>query len=463
MAVTARLLQPAPMRVAVVGMGYVGLTTAVALAWLGHRVHGVETNAGRLHQLRLGKPPFFERGLADTLAAVHGRLTFSDSPADVVGTCDVVFLTVGTPAATDGSVDLRQLWTAAGALAAADSPDDLVVVNKATSPPGTLQELADRLPGRLHLASNPEFLRQGRALTDTLYPERIVVGATDALAEQCLRDLYLPVLEGGFDPPPGCSPPPSPREPVPFLTMDPRSAELAKYAANAFLATKVTFANEIANVCEAVGADVNDVVAVMGTDPRIGPEFLRPGVGYGGACLPKDTAALAHFASAAGYDFRLLRGTIEVNDGQWQRAVTKLECALGSLDRRTIAVLGLAFKAGTDDLRGATSLEVIQALLARGSDVVVHDPLVSDAAGAQLPPGSRFHAQLAEALSGADAALLLTDSPEYRQIDASLLAGMRGRVVVDGRNALDPARLAGFTYIGTGRRSRLLVSPSRSA
>lgn len=437
-------------RVTVLGMGYVGLTTAVVLAWLGHEVHGVEVDPDRLSALRVGRPPFLEPGLATTMTAVSDRLSFSDSILDGPAEPEVIFIAVGTPSLPDGSVDLAQVWSAADTIGRSIGDSRVLVVNKTTCPPGTLEMISARLPKDTLVASNPEFLRQGRALFDALFPERLVVGAVAADAVALLRDLYAPMIAGTTTVPPGIMKSSVPATGAAFLVMHPRSAELAKYAANAFLATKISFVNEMAALCDRLGADVRDIASVMGTDARIGPQFLQAGVGYGGGCLPKDTSALAHLAEDVGYRFRLLQATMDVNASQWECAVEKLSALLGGLQGQRVAVLGLAFKADTDDLRGAISFQVVRHLIAQDAEVVVHDPLIGARTGTILPPRVRATNRLLEAVSGADAILLLTDWPEYRELDPARLVGMRGDVVVDGRNALDPTRFRGMRYAGIG-------------
>lgn len=430
-------------------MGYVGLTTSVALAWIGHTVRGIEAEPGRLSALRAGCAPFFEPGLTEAMAAVRPRLTFGADLGAALAGAGTVLLTVGTPAAEGGTVDLRQLWAAGEAIAAARPVPDLLVVNKATAPPGTLEALGARLPG-LRLACNPEFLQQGRALRDALYPERIVVGTDAPSAAAQLQALYGPLLTGAFSPPPGL-PAHAPGHGASYVVTAPRAAELAKYAANAFLAAKISFANEIANLCELLGADAEGVLGIVGGDPRIGPAFLQPGIGWGGGCLPKDTGALAQLAAQSGYEFHLLRAAIAVNRTQWRRVVDRLATGLGGLAGRRIAVLGLAFKPGTDDLRGAPSLVVIPHLISLGAEVTAHDRLAAVPAAALLPAAALVTDRLSVALEGADALLVLTDWPEYRALGPDQLRGMRGNLIVDGRNALDPTRLPGWRYVGVGR------------
>ncbi|HVB08919.1 MAG TPA: UDP-glucose/GDP-mannose dehydrogenase family protein [Bacillota bacterium] len=446
-------------RVTVVGMGYVGVATTLALAWIGHETCGVEVDPSRLSQLEHGQAPFFEPGIEGMLAALRPRLHFTGDLGRACLDADAVFITVGTPSRPDGSADLTSLEQVVADLRKHLRRQDTIVVNKSTAPVGTLDRLATHLPGT-PLAANPEFLRQGQAILDTLYPDRIVVGTRDAGAGERLRKIYQPIVDGSLTPPPGMKRPV--RAEPPFLLMDPNSAELAKYAANAFLALKISFINEIANVCDGVGADIDRVADVIGRDPRIGRQYLRAGIGYGGSCFPKDTRALHAIAGDSGYPFQLLRAVIEVNQLQAARVAVRLEQALGgSLDGRCLAVLGLTFKPGTDDLRESPSLAIIGDLVARGAHVRVHDPVALD--HAHLPEGAEPAAGVRAAVAGADAVLVLTEWPEYVALSEADLAGMRGGLIYDGRNALDPARFPHMVYVGVGRSATALGQAEAAA
>ncbi len=441
-------------------MGYVGLATALAMAWIGHDVCGVEVDGQRLEDLRRGHAPFYEPGVETLLSHLTPRLSFRRAlDENLTRGADVVMITVGTPSRPDGAADLRSLDRVTTSLAELLSPDgDTVVVNKSTAPVGTLDQIAASLPAGTLLASNPEFLRQGQALLDTLYPDRVVVGTRQPAAAERLRDVYGPILAGEVGPPPGLRAPG--QQPRPYLVMDPSSAELAKYAANAFLALKISFVNEIANVCDAVGADIDQVAEVIGRDPRIGRQYLRAGIGYGGSCFPKDTRALHAIAGNSGYPFQLLKAVIEVNQLQAARVAQRLDRALpGGLAGKRVAVLGLAFKPGTDDMREAPSLAIIADLAARGAEVAAHDPLVA----AKAPPPAVPANSVADAVAGADAVLVMTEWPAYVALREEDLAGMRGRLVFDGRNALDPAAFPHMTYMGVGRAGHPRAAPEAAA
>ncbi|MBD2848638.1 UDP-glucose/GDP-mannose dehydrogenase family protein, partial [Paenibacillus sp. IB182496] len=393
------------MNVVVVGSGYVGLTSGVALAYIGHRVVCVDQDEAKVELLRAGRLPIHEPGLEELLGQVGARLRFTCALEEAMRGAELIMLAVGTPASADGSPDLTHLHAAAaevlGHLAA--SGQAAVLINKSTAPVGTadrIREMARRLgvAGRVAVGTNPEFLRQGHALQDTLYPERLVAGG-DAQAVAMMRTLYAPLLEQRFTPP-AHLPRPAQRGEVPLLTADARSAELAKYAANAFLAMKISFINEIANVCDRVGADVQTVAGIIGADRRIGGAFLQAGIGYGGSCFPKDTRALRSIADTSGYDFKLLSAVIEVNNAQKFRLVELLHRRLGSLQGKPVAVLGLTFKPGTDDLREAPSLPVIAALAAAGAQVTAHDPVAAAKAAPLLPPGVRLAESAEAALRG---------------------------------------------------------------
>lgn len=429
-------------RIAVVGSGYVGLTTAACLAALGHKVTAVDIDAKRIEELRHGRLPIQEHGLGELVRAGidASLLDFDVGAAQAAADCDFAFLCVPTPRSPDGSADLSYIRAAAcecGPLL----PTGAIVVNKSTVPVGStlvVEEVVAR--DDIGVVSNPEFLREGTAVHDFFHPDRIVVGATDGEAALRVAELYESLN-------------------APVLITDPASAETIKYASNAFLATKISFANAIANVCEAVGADVSDVVLGMSYDTRIGREFLRPGPGYGGSCLPKDTSALVRIAENAGYNFDLLRGVIRVNEEQFELVVAKVarvaRLAGGTVAGARLAVWGLAFKAGTDDIRQSPAVEVIRRLVGAGANVAAYDPAVD-----RLPPdlGLDTVALCGDAYApcdGAEVLVVLTEWEEFRRLDmtkvASLLAGPPR--VVDARNLLDAATLRrqGFVYEGIGR------------
>ena len=422
--------------VAVVGAGYVGLTTAACLSRLGHRVICADIDEARVSGLQRGKIPIHEPGLAELVRAGldADRLSFVRGSAAAAARADFVFLCVPTPAGARGGTDLSYLEAAASEIGPSLAPG-AVVVNKSTAPAGTTGILQHAL-GRTDVAvtSNPEFLRQGSAVHDFLNPDRIVVGAADASVAERVAGLY-----SGLG--------------APVLITDPASAETMKYAANAFLATKLSFTNAVAALCEAVGADVNDVLAGMGYDPRIGRDYLRPGPGWGGSCLPKDTRALIDAADAAGYDFALLRSVVAANDAQFARIVDKVACQV-TLDGARIALLGLAFKAGTDDTRDSPALEIARRLTAAGAVVHAYDPAVPASAVTEAI-GIVVMGDAYEACQDAAALVVATEWDEFRQLDFDRIAQVMAQpYVVDARNVLDPAALErlGFTYSGLGLR-----------
>jgi len=424
-------------RIAVIGTGYVGLTTGVCLAHLGHTVVCADIDADKVHRLSQGEMPIVEEGLGELLTSglASGRLSFVVGAAAAAADCEVAFLCVPTPQGDDGSADLSYIEAAAREIAPV-LPAGCVVVNKSTVPVGSTK-VVERAMGRddVSVVSNPEFLREGSAVKDFLHPDRVVVGSDDSEAAERVAALYAPL---------GAR----------TIITDPASAETIKYAANAFLATKLSFINAVAAICEGVGADINDVVAGIGSDSRIGSAFLQPGPGWGGSCFPKDSRAMVKIADNAGYAFDLLAGVITVNEQQYDRTARKvIDACGGSVSGKTVAVWGLTFKAGTDDLRESPSLHVIARLLAAGARVVAHDPTVpSHRAG--VPSSVELAPSPLAACAGADALCVLTEWAEYRAIDPTHVASaMRGVGVVDARNILDREGFvaAGFTYQGIGR------------
>ena len=423
--------------IAIIGTGYVGLTSGACFAHLGHDVVCADVDTDKVARLSAGEVTTVEVGLGDLVAEgrTAGRLRFTDDVADAVAGREVVVLCVPTPHAPDGSVDLSAVEAAATAIGPALEPG-AVVVDKSTVPVGTTHLVAGLLDrDDVTVASNPEFLREGTAVADFLGPDRIVVGADDDRTREVVRSLY-----DGVD--------------APVVLTDPASAETIKYAANAFLVTKLSFANAIAAVCEAVGADIDDVVLGLGYDDRIGANYLRPGPGWGGSCFPKDSRALIHQAGQAGYDFRFLDSAIEVNRQQFDRMVDKVRRAVGGdLAGRTVAVWGLTFKAGTDDLRDSPALEVVDRLLAAGAAVQAHDPTVAVHRN-PVPAAVELATDPVAACVGADVLVVLTEWPEYAAVDpAAAVAGLVGQAVVDARNLLDPGpwRTLGCGFEGVGR------------
>lgn len=452
------------MRLTVIGTGYVGLNTGVAAAYLGHDVVCVDKDPRKLAILNEGKSPVHEQGLDELLSQVRHRMRFADNTEDAVRDADVIMIAVGTPAKDNGEADTSYVEEAAREVAeglAAGRTYTLVV--KSTVPIGTnrrvahvvTRTLAQRgVNAEIHFASNPEFLREGYALYDTLYPDRIVVGVENEAALRAMEELYRPILQQTFEPP-ACVPLPKERKKPALVKTEPTSAEMIKYAANAFLATKISFANEIAGLCERVGADVVEVMRGVGLDSRIGPRFLGAGLGWGGSCFPKDTAALISVAAEYDYEMPITEAAREVNARQRRVAVEKLQEALKVLRGRTIGVLGLAFKPGTDDVRESPAIEIIRMLVDRGVHVKAHDPVAMDNARAALGDVEvEFVTDPYDLAKDADGLVLATEWDEYRELDLRKLAAlMRVPVLVDGRNVFKPeeARAAGFTYLSIGR------------
>jgi len=423
------------MNVAVIGAGYVGLVSAAGLASLGHRVRVGEADRKKLDALRVGTIPIHEAGLGDlvTQGIDRGLLTFHSDNSEAVEDAEVILIALPTPASADGSADLAFIDKALRVLAPTLS-DDCIVAMKSTVPVGSVahfQELLDTLGARTTVVSNPEFLREGSAVADFFHPDRIVIGSTSESAARRLIEMYE-----GID--------------APIVSTDPKSSEMIKYASNAYLATRITFANAIANLCEYVDADAGSVLDGMGLDQRIGSHFLSPGPGYGGSCFPKDTQALVAIAEKAGYDFSLLKGVIEVNELQLQRIVDKVNAAAAPSKDTTVAMWGLAFKAGTDDTRNSPAVRIAESLIAGGASVRAYDPAVADSPLANL----LLAASPIDAARDADVLLIVTEWPEFSQVDlAEVKFSMRGTTIVDARNILDrdAAIASGFTYVGIGK------------
>jgi UDPglucose 6-dehydrogenase len=421
------------MNIAIIGAGYVGLVTGGGLASLGHRVRIGEANADRVELLRSGGVPIYEQGLPDLLsrAGQRGLLSFHTSNKEAVADAEFVFLALPTPEGDDGRADLKYVHAVIDELANEVDEDALFVV-KSTVPPGTVASLRKRLADRgspARIVSHPEFLREGNAVEDFLEPDRIVVGAWEEADARAVADLYRSLH-------------------APVVMTDPTSAEMIKYASNAYLATRLTFVNTLANVCEAVGADIIDVVQGLGKDHRVGPHFLQPGPGYGGSCFPKDTSALIAVAEDAGYDFELLRAVIEADEEQRRRVADKVrQAAGGGLRGRRVAMWGVAFKAGTDDVRESPAVRIAALLQADGAEVVAYDPEAStDLLTMADDPVA--------ATTDADVLLIATEWPEFLTVDmAEIAQAMRGHRVVDARNILDPkkVRSVGLDYWGLGR------------
>jgi len=418
--------------IAVVGTGYVGLTTGACFSKLGHDVICADIVPEKIDSLKRGEIPIHEAGLEEIVreGIDSGKLTFVLGAENAVANADFVYLCVPTPQGADGSADLTYLQAAARQISAKLQPGT-IVVNKSTVPVGSTH-LVERALCRsdIPVVSNPEFLREGTAVDDFLNPDRVVIGSDDQAAAGRVAALYLGVR-------------------APIMVTDPASAETCKYAANAFLATKLSFTNAIAAVCESVGADVNDVLLGMGYDHRIGHEFLRPGPGWGGSCFPKDAKAIISIAEDAGYDFSLMRGVVAVNEEQFERIVRKVE-SVADIDGATVAMLGLAFKAGTDDVRESPSLEIARRLIAKGATVRDYDPAVKslDIEGLEVVDDAYA------ACEGAVALVVATEWDDFKWLDLDKIGdSMAARNVVDARNLLDRGALRrrGFTYQGVGR------------
>lgn len=434
------------------GGGYVGLGYAVALAELGHDVVGLDINAARVDQLNAGDSPIFETGLPEMLRRnlQAGRLRFTTEYAEAVPGSEIVFLCTGTPSLSDGEADLRQVRAAALAIGEQLQPGTrTVIVNKSTMPVGAAELVAGIVaehaaPGATYaVISNPEFLREGRVLHDIMQPDRIVLGGDDDSALTTVAALYEPFG-------------------APILRTDHRSAELIKYAANAFLATKISFINDIARLCERLGADVTVVAQGMGADERIGTRFLHAGIGFGGSCFPKDVGALTRMAEGAGLNPGLLRAVQGINHEAQRRFVTRAAELLDGLDGRTVCIWGLAFKEDTDDLRESPSVAVAEMLLERGAIVHAHDPIALTNAARRLPQVRLFEDQY-DAACGVDAVLLCTPWRTYRETDFARLAKvMQGDLVLDGRNFLDAraVRTSGLRYEGIGKGRDRLPAPA---
>jgi UDPglucose 6-dehydrogenase len=452
--------------VGVVGTGYVGLATGACLAYVGHRVTCLDNNEERVACLREAGLPFYEPGLLELIAKSAGRLQFASSErlTEVVRGSDVLFVAVGTPQGSDGSADLSNVANVARAIGRAlggSTPRELplVVVNKSTVPVGSayyvstlVGEGIDEAGGQgaeFRIASNPEFLREGSAVHDSLFPDRLVVGTDSREALEALRTLYTPIVEQSFP----TEWDPRPKVAVPFVTTDLGSAEMIKYASNAFLATKISFINEVANLCELVGADISEVAYGVGLDDRVGSRFLSAGLGWGGPCFPKDVAALKATAREYEHETPLLDAAAAVNERQRRRVIHKLQRDLHSLKGRRVALLGLSFKPNTDDLRGAPSLTIAGALNSLGAKVVGYDPVAGKAAS-QLTPDIQAIFDPYEALRGAHAAVVVTEWEEVKGLDPKKVASLmrEPKLIVDGRNVLDAvaSQEAGLLYRGFG-------------
>ena len=420
-------------KIGIFGAGWVGLVTGACFAELGHEVVIRDVVPEKIATLEQGEVPFHEQDVPELLRRNAERLTFT-LDVNEIADCEFLFVCVDTPPTQSGDADLSRVWKVIDELP--ELTGRPVLVMKSTVPVGTGEKVRAGLNERglehVGYASNPEFLAEGRAVHDFMNPDRIVIGSFSAADGDAVANLYA-AIDG------------------PVVRADVNSAEMIKLAANAFLMTRISFINEIANVCEATGADVVKVAEGVGLDSRLGPHFLRAGIGYGGSCFPKDSLALKQLASNSGYHFQLLSAVIEVNELQKRRVVGKLKGHLGSLRGKTVALLGLAFKAGTDDMREAPSIVLASRLLAEGAEVRAWDPVAD---GGKLPDGVEVATSVLEAVRGADAAVIVTEWPELKALaSAEVLEAMANPLIIDGRNLLDPeaARRAGFVYEGIGR------------
>ncbi len=427
--------------IAVIGVGYVGLVTAACFADLGNRVVALDIDEERIAGLKRGVMPIYEPGLEELVERNMraGRLAFTTSYPEALRSAEFVFIAVGTPSGVDGEADLR--YVAAAARSIAETMDhELIIINKSTVPVGTgdwVAEIVKRYQREavpFSVVSCPEFLREGSAISDFLHPHRTVLGSLDKEAAEKVAQLHLSLR-------------------APIVITDLRTAEMIKYASNAFLATKISFINEIANICEALGADVKEVAIGMGYDKRIGPFFLDAGLGYGGSCFPKDVLALAHMAAEKGKHPQLLHAVMEINTDRRKVAVEKLRELTGDFSGRTIGMLGLAFKPNTDDMREAPSIDIARALLAEGAQVRAYDPVAMGNA-ARILPEVHMVSNAYEAAEGADALIVVTEWNEFKALDlARVQQLMRSPNLVDGRNIYDPdtVRALGFRYLALGR------------
>ncbi len=435
------------MNICVIGTGYVGLVTGACFAEFGVQVTCVDNDEEKIAALDRGEMPIYEPGLQSVVErnARERRLAFTTDTAEAVRSSLVVFIAVGTPPKDDGSTDLRFVQAVAGEIGRAIDGYK-VIVTKSTVPVGTAEKVRVWVQQELDLAgsdvrfsvaSNPEFLREGAAIADFMRPDRVVVGTEDARAEAVMQDLYRPLYLNE----------------TPFVLTNIATAELTKYAANAFLATKISFINEMANLCERVGGDVHGIARGIGLDRRIGPKFLHPGPGFGGSCFPKDTRSMAHFGRDAGEPLEIIEAVIRVNEQQRERMIEKIEKAAGNLDGATIAMLGLSFKPETDDIREAPALNIVRGLEARGAVVRAFDPVAMDNAARELPAVT-FCKNAYEACEGADALVIMTEWNQFRMLDLGRMRSLLRRpVLIDLRNVYEPGplRAAGFDYTCVGR------------
>jgi UDPglucose 6-dehydrogenase len=460
------------MRIAVVGSGYVGLVTGACFADLGHEVLLVDNDEQKLTALGNGEVPIHEQFLPELLERHRGeRIKFSGDLQAATRTSEVVFIAVGTPATESGDADLSYVESVAREISGGIDGYK-VVVEKSTVPVYTSQWIRTIImrngadPSHFDIASNPEFLREGTAVTDFLYPDRIVVGVESEQAAEVMRQLYGPLTSGWYygrgDAIPRRE---TAKTPPRLIITSTKSAELIKHASNAFLAMKISFINAVASICESVGANVQQVCDGIGTDSRIGPRFLNPGIGYGGSCFPKDLMAFRAVAKESGYDFRLLEEVIRINEEQRHRFLRKVRSVLWTFRGKRVAVLGLAFKGGTDDIRESPAMLLVQELVREGCRVCAYDPAAMENAKEVLKSGVDFASDAYEAATGADALLILTEWEEFATLDLERLRDLvKYPIVLDGRNLYDPAKMLahGFSYYSVGRPAALIEELPRA-
>lgn len=454
------------MKIAVIGSGYVGLVAAACLAEIGHSVVCVDNDPKKIAALRAGDALIHENFLPELLARHRDtRLSFTTSLADAVRSSAIIFIAVGTPPCESGEADVSFIESVCRDIAREiNGHGRKTLVVKSTVPAGTNDWIRRVLvqhgvPAHtFDIASNPEFLREGCAVTDFLYPDRIVVGSSSEHATHLLREVYRPLTEGSYHANANRVPKPDESQsPAALIVTSPASAEMIKHASNAFLALKVSFINAVANICEAAGADVEEVVLGLGSDSRIGPRFLKAGIGYGGSCFPKDVRALRAVAAEYGYDFHLLDEVTRINEDQRKIFVRKVRSALWTLKGKHLAVLGLAFKGGTDDIRESPAIALVRNFLDEGCTVAAYDPAALNRARKEFPEGTpiEFRDNANDALQGADAVLVLTEWEEFQSLDfARMRSLLRQPIIFDGRNLYDPERMQqfGFSYYSIGRR-----------
>lgn len=461
------------MRVCVIGTGYVGLVTGTCLAHIGHHVICVDNNEAKVQLMKAGQSPIFEPGLSELMqsASASGNLEFTSDLAAGVAHGDILFIAVGTPPLPTGESDTRYVEAVAKGIGAHLDGEYKVIVNKSTVPIGSGdwvrrivldgikeretathggasgEEVAKKVGVQFDVVSNPEFLREGSAVYDTFNPDRIVLGGNNPKAIGMMKELYTPLIERKYAEDQSLPP-------VPVVVTDLSSAEMIKYAANAFLATKISFINEVANICDRVGADVVQVARGMGLDSRIGTKFLNAGIGWGGSCFPKDVSALVHTADDYGYDAHLLKAAVEVNQRQRQIVIEKLQHELKILKGKTVGLLGLTFKPDTDDMRDAPALNIIEQLNRLGAKVKAYDPIVSQTGLRHGLSGVFVETDAERLADGCDALVVITEWQQFRHLDYGKMAKlMNNAVMIDGRNFLDPQQMqtAGFRYTGIGR------------